>query len=276
MPATATVNCAAPPAGAPAPAISKCGWLIGLRISPVVSEFPDWSPSPNIRDHPDIYQLENEAFDPDGLVLDQMRRLAPWLGRHLVDLGCGTGFWLPGYAAEAATVTGVEPDPTLAVRARERVESVPNARVLAGSAEHLPLPDGSVDVMHARFAYFFGAGAEAGLAEVMRVLRPGGALVVVDNDRDSGEFAELLTAAGTGNGAVDGAATRAWWARAGASRSTVASQWRFARRADFEAVLGIEFPAEVAADWLRRHPDRLGLSYGYALYRARRTATGAK
>ncbi|HEY9476043.1 MAG TPA: hypothetical protein VIS06_19615 [Mycobacteriales bacterium] len=77
-----------------------------------MSEFPDWRPSPNIRDSPDIYQLENRAFDPDGLVLAEMRRLAPWAGRYLVDLGCGTGFWLPGYATEAASVTGVEPDPT--------------------------------------------------------------------------------------------------------------------------------------------------------------------
>lgn len=239
-----------------------------------MSAFPDWQPSPNIRDHPDVYEVENRAFDPDGLVLDRMRRLAPWAGRDLVDLGCGTGFWLPGYATEAASVTGVEPDPALAARARERVGSVANVVVLAGSAEYLPLPDASVDVVHARFAYFFGPGAEAGLAEVMRVLRPGGALVVVDNDRDTGEFAELLAASDTGLGALDPAATPAWWAGVGATRSTVASEWRFVRRADFEAVLAIEFPAAVAADWLGRHPDRLGLSYGYALYRVVRAVAG--
>ena len=98
--------------------------------------------------------------------------------------------------------------------------------------------------------------------------------VVVDNDRDAGEFAELLAASDTGLGALDPAVTRAWWAGAGASRSTVTSAWRFARRADFEAVLGIEFTAALAADWLRRHPDRLGLSYGYAIYCARRGASG--
>lgn len=53
--------------------------------------------------------MENQALDPDGLVIAEMRRLAPWAGRHLLDLGCGTGFWLPGHATEAVLVTGVEP-----------------------------------------------------------------------------------------------------------------------------------------------------------------------
>ena len=48
---------------------------------------------------------------------------------------------------------------------------------MAGSAERLPLPPCSVDVVHARFAYFLTPGGDAGLAEVLRVLRPGGAFV---------------------------------------------------------------------------------------------------
>ena len=66
--------------------------------------FPDFQAAPNQGARPDLYELENEALDPDGLVLDAMRDLAPWAGRTLVDLGCGSGYWLPGYAAEAAAV----------------------------------------------------------------------------------------------------------------------------------------------------------------------------
>jgi SAM-dependent methyltransferase len=232
--------------------------------------FPDFRSAPNQGGRPDLYELENRAVDPDGLVLEEMRRLAPWAGRTLVDLGCGSGYWLPGYAAEASEVIGVEPDPALleAARARDR-----RARVLAGSAEHIPLADASVDVVHARFAYFWPPRCQAGLTEVLRVLRPGGMLVVVDNDHRAGEFAGLLgAAAGPWRSAAQGRAdvTDAWWAARGAVRAEVMSRWGFGSRGDFAAVLGLEFPAEVAGSWLADHPGARGLSYGYVLFAVRR------
>jgi SAM-dependent methyltransferase len=119
-----------------------------------------------------------------------------------------------------------------------------------------------VDVVHARFAYFWPPDCAAGLAEVRRVLKPGGTLVVVDNDLRAGEFAGLLRAAG---GPARAEVTDAWWAARGASRTEVMSRWEFTSRADFEAVLGLEFPG-VADSWLAGHPDALGLGYGYVLF----------
>ena len=224
--------------------------------------FSDFRPAPNQGARPDLYELENQAIDPDGLVLAAMRALAPWAGKTLVDLGCGSGYWLPGYAAQAGAVIGIEPDPALLPLAAARD---PRARVLPGSAEHLPLGDASVDVVHARFAYFWPPGSAAGLAEVLRVLKPGGTLVVVDNDQRAGEFAELLRAAA--NAALGQAdTTDAWWAARGASRTEVMSRWQFSSRNDFEAVLRLEFPADVADRWLADHLDAFGLSYGYVLF----------
>jgi SAM-dependent methyltransferase len=224
--------------------------------------FSDFRPAPNQGARPDLYELENQAIDPDGLVLAAMRALAPWTGKTLVDLGCGSGYWLPGYAAQAGAVIGIEPDPALLPLA---AACDPRARVLPGSAEHLPLGDASVDVVHARFAYFWPPGCAAGLAEVLRVLKPGGTLVVVDNDQRAGEFAELLRAAA--NAALGQAdTTDAWWAARGASRTEVMSRWQFSSRNDFEAVLRLEFPADVADRWLADHPDAFGLSYGYVLF----------
>ena len=229
-------------------------------------EPPDFRPAPNQGGDPALYEVENRALDPGGLLLDAMRSLAPWSGRTLLDLGCGSGFWLPGYADEAARVIGVEPDPRLLASARRRD---PRVSVLSGSAEHLPLEDAAVDVVHARFAYFFPPGCDAGLSEVLRVLRPGGALVVVDNDHRAGQFAELLRAL-PGAGDDPGRRAGAWWAERGARRTEVMSSWRFADRADFEAVLRMEFPEDVAGPWLRAHPTALGLSYGYLLFTVRR------
>ena len=224
---------------------------------------PDFRAAPNQGGHVELYELENRALDPDGHVLAAMRARAPWAGRTLLDLGCGSGYWLAGYADEAAEVIGVEPDPRLVPLAAARD---PRVRVLPGSAEHIPLPDQSADVVHARFAYFFGPGCDPGLAEVMRVLRPGGTLIVIANDLQAGEFAQLLRAAAGALVPVGGEQADAWWAARGADRTTVRSAWRFTSRADFEAVLRMEFPVPVADRWLAAHPGAHGLDYSYVLY----------
>jgi len=187
-----------------------------------------------------------------GYVLAAMRARAPWARRTLLDLGCGSGYWLGGYADEAAEVIGVEPDPRLLSLAADRD---PRIRVRHGSAEHLPLPDQSVDVVHARFAYFFPPGCDRGLAEVMRVLRPGGTLVAIGNDLGAGDFAGLLRAAEGALEPAGGPAADAWWAARGADRTTVRSSW-----------LRMEFPLKIANRWLAAHPAALGLSYSYSLH----------
>ncbi|MFY9782552.1 MAG: class I SAM-dependent methyltransferase [Acidimicrobiales bacterium] len=229
-------------------------------------EFSDWQPAPNIRDNVALYELENEAFDPEGLVLDAMRAVAPWRGRRLIDLGCGTGYWLSLYAAEAAHVVGVEPDPMLRRVAEKRMAGTAGVTIAAGSAEHLPFPDASVDVVHARFAYFFGPGAERGLAEVLRVLASGGSLVVVDNDHLHGEFAELLAGAATKYTTRNQGTVSTWWRDHGARSVDVLSEWVFSSREDLEAVLSNEFRDGSAEPWLKDHPDRTSLSYGYTIY----------
>jgi SAM-dependent methyltransferase len=228
--------------------------------------FPDWRFAPNIGGHPDIYEIENRGLDPDGHVLAAMRRLAPWAGRTLIDLGCGTGFWLPVYASEASAVIGVEPDPALREQATGRVRGLAGVEVMPGSAEHLPLANDSADVVHARFAYFLAPGADAGLTEVLRVLRPGGSLVVVDNDHHWGQFADLLAAASSAPPASNSRAIDDWWRERGATRHAVRSEWRFDTRADLEAVLRIEFPEPVTDAWLARNPAATGLTYGYVLF----------
>ena len=152
---------------------------------------------------------------------------APWAAKSIVDLGCGSGFWHPRYARSAGTVIGVEPDTRLLAAARARTSA---DTVLHGSAENLPLDDGRVDVIHARFAYFFPSATNdcsAALAEALRMLRPGGSLIVSDNDHHHGEFAALLGRSSWAGSQGHDEYIRRWWAEAGAQRHEVLSSWRF-------------------------------------------------
>jgi SAM-dependent methyltransferase len=286
MPPT-SASTAGRPAGFQLPGGSRCGrshsrapeaGLAPAAQAGIARAFPDWRISPNIRGSPDVYEIENEAIARAGHLRVALRALAPWDGRVLVDLGCGTGFWLPSYLSEpgrARRVIGVEPDPVLRPRAAARVAALGDVSVVAGSAEHIPLPDASADVVHAMFAYFLSPGGDAGLAEVLRVLRPGGSLVAVDNDYRWGQFAGLLAAASATAPSRRAAEIDAWWRERGATRHEVRSEWRFASRRDLEAVLSIELPARVAGDWLAANPAAAGLSYGYVLFRVVRPAPPA-
>ena len=124
------------------------------------------------------------------------------------------------------------------------------SRSLEGSAEALPLPAASVDVMHARWAYFFGPGCEPGLAELDRVMRPGSRAFVVDNDPTRSTFGDWFR---RGYPKVDYVETAAFWADRGWERHRVDMAWTFDSREDLEAVVRIEFPASIAEDILAAH-----------------------
>ena len=216
-------------------------------------------PSPNIWHHPETYEIENRAVDPDRRIEAAMREVLDWSGRDLLDLGCGTGFHLPRWAEEARSVTGVEPHPTLAALARRRTSRLHRVRVLQGTAQDLPLPDASVDVVQARWAYFFGPGCEPGLRELDRVVRRGGAAFVVDNDATRSTFGSWFR---RGYPTVDAAAVERFWSSHGWTRTPVDIVWRFDRREELEAVVRIEFAPELAAQLIAEHE---GLEVDYAV-----------
>lgn len=212
--------------------------------------------SPDIWHHPQVYEVLNHASDPDGAVDVALRAIHPWDDAVVVDVGCGTGFHLPRYATTARTVVGVEPHPGLAATARRRCAGQTSVWVRQGTAQHLPLPDTSVDLVHARWAYFFGPGCEPGLAEARRVLRRGGTMAVVDVDPEAGDYGRWFRSAYPGHdpGTVD-----RFWARQGFTTVRVATRWAFGSREDLAAVLAVEFPPEVAS---RAVAETTGLEFG--------------
>ena len=215
-------------------------------------------PSPNIWGDPATYEIENHAFDPSGLVEATMRGIADWTGRSFLDLGCGTGFHLPRWTS-ADEVVGVEPHPDLAALARRRVNRLSNVRVLEGTAQKIPLPDASVDIVHARWAYFFGPGCEPGLAEIARVIRRSGTAFVLDNDPTRSTFGGWFR---RGYPEIDPVSVERFWSLNGWQRHPIETAWSFTRRSDFEAVVRIEFDAATAAHVLDTHQ---GCEIGYAV-----------
>jgi SAM-dependent methyltransferase len=101
-------------------------------------------------------------------------------GREVLDLAAGTGKLTRALVPLGAALVAVEPVPGM----REQLQrSVPQARVLDGTAERIPLEDGSVDaVVVAQAFHWFDAAAAT--AEIHRVLRPNGGLGVIWNSWD--------------------------------------------------------------------------------------------
>ncbi len=99
---------------------------------------------------------------------------------RVLDLGAGTGLLTGTLRAAGHRVVAVEPDPQMRAVAAERH---PGTQVLAGSAEAVPLPDGSVDAVVVGQAYHWFTPQDA-LPEIHRVLREDGVLAALWNVRD--------------------------------------------------------------------------------------------
>lgn len=225
-------------------------------------------PSPNVWNWPRVYELENRVQDAGGAIWRGLREACPWDGADVLDVGCGDGFHLSAFAATAATVTGVEPHPELVRRARRRTAGLSNVTVVTGYAQQTGLPAGSADLVHARTAYFFGPGCEPGLAEADRVLRPGGALAIVDLDASRSPYGSWLRADLPG---YDPAAVQWFFDRQGFDTVRIDTEWRFPDRTSLLRVLRIEFSPAVAR---RAIAETVGLSIpvSYRLHVRRRPA----
>jgi SAM-dependent methyltransferase len=220
---------------------------------------PGVVPSPNIWNHPATYELENRGADPDDVIGAAMRARADWAGRDVLDVGCGSGYHLPEFAGTARSVVGVEPHPPMVQLARRRTARLDSVRVLRGTAQALPLPPASVDVAHARWAYFFGPGCEPGLRELDRVVRRGGTAFVIDNDATRSTFGRWFRLAYP---SVDPEAVERFWSSNGWSRVPLDIEWRFTSRRDLEAVVRIELDPDNADRALAEHE---GTSVDYAV-----------
>src|SRR5438067_1289546 len=104
-------------------------------------------------------------------------RLAP--GAAVADVGCGAGRAVEELAERGARPVGVDPSEEMVTVARQRW---PGREFLLGSAEELPLADGSLAGYRSDKVFHDVAEPARAVAEARRVLAPGGRIVVVDAD----------------------------------------------------------------------------------------------
>jgi ubiquinone/menaquinone biosynthesis C-methylase UbiE len=98
----------------------------------------------------------------------------------VVDIGCGAGNAARAAARRGARVTGVDPSPTMLRVARRATRGLPVLTWAQGSAESLPVPDGSATVVFALATVHHWRDVDAALPEIVRVLAPGGRLLALE------------------------------------------------------------------------------------------------
>jgi len=103
---------------------------------------------------------------------------------RVLEIGVGSGLNFPHYGAAVGSVIGLEPSAELLRMARPRARAAPvPITLLDASAEAIPLDTGSVDTVVTTWSLCTIPNASCALAEMRRVLRPGGALLFVEHGR---------------------------------------------------------------------------------------------
>lgn len=133
-----------------------------------------------------------------GIGRQRQRTVGGARGRVL-EIGFGTGLNLAHYRAVEALIA-VEPDPHMRTRAQRRIDTIAPpfpVELVAAGAEALPLPDDHVDTVVISLTLCTVIDPPQALAEVRRVLRPEGQLVLMEHVRSANPAVRWLQHAAT-------------------------------------------------------------------------------
>jgi ubiquinone/menaquinone biosynthesis C-methylase UbiE len=132
-----------------------------------------------------LYDRLFAASEKAGLREMRAKLLADAQGRVL-ELGAGTGLNLEHYGPAVIELVLTEPDPHMAKRMRDKLSAAETSfavDVVETGAETLPFEDGSFDTVVGTLVFCTIPDPEAAAAEVRRVLKPGGRLLVLEHVR---------------------------------------------------------------------------------------------
>lgn len=122
-----------------------------------------------------------------------LRHLPP-LGKHALDIGCGTGEFTRLLAGRSQRVTAIDLSPAMIQIARERSNNFPDIEYLVGDALEVDFPSGAFDCV-ATIATLHHMPLGAALEKMSYALAPGGVLLVLDLYQHTGIYTLLLDAA---------------------------------------------------------------------------------
>jgi ubiquinone/menaquinone biosynthesis C-methylase UbiE len=156
---------------------------------------------PNKVNHPlfaRFYHRFAQREDEHGNAENRRELLAGLSGR-VVEVGTGIGSNFAHYPPGVTEVVAVEPEPYLRAKSESAASAAPvSVRVLDGLADELPLEDASVDAGVASLVLCSVPDQAAALAELRRVIRPGGELRfyehVISNQRSARRFQRVMDA----------------------------------------------------------------------------------
>lgn len=120
-------------------------------------------------------KYEQTAAELEPVAWVVVEAAAPQRGEQVIDVACGTGNAALMAAARGADVLGVDLAARLLDVAAERAKAVGQpARFVVGDAQELPVADASADLVLSVFGVIFAPDPARAVAEIARVLRPGG------------------------------------------------------------------------------------------------------
>lgn len=133
-----------------------------------------------------LYDRISAPMERKGLA-EQRRHLLGSLTGDVLEVGAGTGRNVALYPDTIATLTLTEPSPPMVDKLREQVALVASdATVVAAPAERLPFADDSFDAVVTTLVLCSVDDLDGAVAEMHRVLRPDGRLVVVEHVATTG------------------------------------------------------------------------------------------
>jgi SAM-dependent methyltransferase len=178
-----------------------------------------------------------------------LEAVGPLQGAALLDLACGPGHLAAAAAARGARTEGLDFAPTMIERARARY---PSLRWTVGDAHRLPYEDAAFDAVACAFGVLHMTDPDAALAQVRRVLRPGGrvAFTVWCAPQQGGELFGLVLSAIQRHGRLD------------VPLPPAPPIFRFADAQECERTLGAVGFADIACttlpiDWIGEHGTTL-------------------